>query len=80
MEIDKHNKEEFLNAKKFYEIVENLYSLGKEKFHKDIKIGCFEASKGDSVNEQYDLMLDYFQEKGMELVLSDYELEEEIEK
>ena len=77
--MNKNYKKEFSDAKKFFEIIENLRDIGRKTFHKDIKIGSFEADKGDSVEELYELMLDYFQEKGMELVLSNYEMEE-IEK
>ena len=58
------NKQESLNAKKFFEIVEDLFENGIEYFPNDLSIGTFQVMKGDLVEEQYQLMLDYFQEKG----------------
>lgn len=67
---------ELKDAYNFFEYVKKLFEDGQEKFSEDIKIGLFSVDAGDDVREQYDLMLDYFQEKGMEIndiELDDYE-------
>lgn len=74
------NKQEFLNAKKFFEIVEDLFENGIEYFPNDLSIGTFQVMKGDLVDEQYQLMLDYFQEKGKELVFQEADNDMELER
>ncbi len=74
------NKQESLNAKKFFEIVEDLFENGIEYFPNDLSIGTFQVMKGDLVEEQYQLMLDYFQEKGKELVFQEADNDMELER
>lgn len=74
------NKQESLNAKKFFEIVEDLFENGIEYFPNDLSIGTFQVMKGDLVEEQYQLMLDYFQEKGKELVFQEAVNDMELER
>ena len=45
------NKQEFLNAKKFFEIVEDLFEKGIEYFPNDLSIGTFQVMKGDLVDK-----------------------------
>lgn len=74
------NKQESLNAKKFFEIVEDLFENGIEYFPNDLSIGTFQVMKGELVEEQYQLMLDYFQEKGKELVFQEADNDMELER
>jgi len=66
------HKKEIENALEFYNKVQYYFEKGIGKFPQDIKVGSFFVDKGDDVGEQHELMLDYFQEKGMNLD-EDYE-------
>lgn len=70
--MDEHNKE-IKDALEFYNKVQYFFEEGVKKFPQDIKVGSFGVDKGDDVEEQYGLMLDYFQEEGMNLDNEDHE-------
>lgn len=73
--MTEHN-EKRKNALEFYNKVQYFFEEGIEKFPQDIKVGSFFVDKGEDVREQYELMLDYFQEEGMNLA----EIDEDYER
>ena len=73
--MDEHSKN-IKDALEFYNKIECFFDEGIEKFPQDIKIGSFVADKDDDVREQYELMLDYFQEDGMNPI----EIDEDYER
>ena len=68
---------EIKNALEFYNKIQYFFQNGIERFPQNIKIGSFSVDKDDDVREQYELILDYFQEEGMNLTDIDEDYEKE---